>query len=71
MTGKELLAKRVAKGLSQAAVSVESGVPLSYLTLLENDERLEEYRRLVDVAVEKLAPGTTKKRYPKLQAIAA
>jgi len=71
MTGKAILEKRVAKGLSQAAVSVESGVPLSYLTLLENDERLEEYRKQIAAAIEKLAPGTTKKRYPKLQAIAA
>ncbi len=62
MTGKELLALRTARGLNQAAVAAESGVAVSYISLLESDERVEEYRQRIATTIRDMRPRKPAKR---------
>ena len=47
MTGSELRQRRTCKGITLREVAKESGVAVSYISVLESDERVQEYRQRV------------------------
>lgn len=47
MTGKELRRLRSSKGITLREAAKASGVAISYISVLESDERVQQYRQRI------------------------
>jgi len=62
MTGRELLELRKQYGVSQVQVADVSEIASNYLSLLESDERIAEYRERAATAIRSMGPRKPAKR---------
>lgn len=61
MTGKELHDLRTLYGVSQIEVADASAIAVNFVGLLENDERIAEYRDRIAATIRTMTPRAPKR----------